>query len=488
MASINCFKPYNKAMDENENFYKAMLSRDCRFDGKFFVGVKTTGIYCRPICPAKPKFKNVEFFKDAMSAEKAGYRPCLRCHPEFSPEYPVWQGKSPIVQKALQMISQNAIFEEDIETFSNQFNISSRHLRRLFEEEVGLSPKQVSDIHRLNFAYKLINETALSLTEIALASGFKSLRRFNDAFKKRYKKAPRIIRKDKKRSEDSIFTLHIPYRPPLDFENLLHYFRMHQIPYLERVPTDSYERVFKIKDSLGSIYVTNDKAGARFELRIHTQDPKVLFPIVNRIRKMFDLNSDPILIGNHFAQYPDLGKLWEEFPGLRIARGWEPFEIAIGTILGQVVSVKQAAHLMGELVKHYGEKITHPITQEESYLFPSPEILSEASLDEIKTTSQRKEAIRALSKAYSEELIHFREDQDIDAFKAILKTIKGVGDWSAEYICLRALGDTNAFPKGDLIIDRALKIIRGINPSLISPWQGYLAIYLWKKYAKGIST
>lgn len=476
-------------MDENEAFYKAMLSRDFRFDGKFFVGVKTTGIYCRPICPAKPKFKNVEFFKDALSAEKAGYRPCMRCHPEFSPEYPVWQGKSPIVQKALQLISQNAMFEEGIEAFSNHFNISSRHLRRLFEEEVGLSPKQVSDIHRLNFAYKLIKETPLSLIEIALASGFNSLRRFNDAFKKRYKKAPRIIRKDNKKIETNVYCLHIPYRPPLDYDNLLHYFRMHQIPFLEKVSSDTYERVFRIKDSIGSISVANDKENSQFELRIHTQDPKVLFPIVNRIRKMFDLNSDPILIGNHFAQYPDLGKLWEEFPGLRIARGWEPFEMAIGTILGQVVSVKQAAHLMGELVKHYGEKITHPVTQEESYLFPSPETLREASLNEIKTTSQRKEAIRTLSKAYSEKLIHFREYQDIDAFKAFLKTIKGIGDWSAEYICLRALGDTNAFPKGDLVIDRGLRAIEGnIKLSLISPWQGYLAIYLWKKYAKGIST
>jgi len=472
-------------VEQNEIYYKAMLSRDYRFDGKFYVAVKTTGIYCRPICPAKPKLENIVFFNDSFSAEKAGYRPCLRCHPEFSPDYPVWPGKSPIVQKALLLISQNGMFETDMETFAEQLNVSSRHLRRLFEDEVGLSPKQISDLHRLNFAYKLIKETQLKLTEVALTSGFNSLRRFNDAFKKRYHYPPRFIRKSKSIKSENVFTLHIAYRPPLDWNNLLHYFLRHQIPFVEKVSDSTYERVFKEKSSIGVFTVENDESKAQLTIKVFCQDPKVLFPVVNRIRKMFDINSDPLLIGNQFSLFPFLQKLWEEFPGLRIARGWDPFEIAVGTILGQVISVKQASNLMGQLVENYGEVIHHPLTNEKTFLFPTPEVLSKASLEEIKTTSQRKDAIRQLSQAIFNKEISFGEYQNPNDFKQHLKKIKGIGSWSAEYISLRGLGDTNAFPKDDLVLNKALKSIgHHFNSDQIAPWQGYLAIYLWKKYVK----
>lgn len=472
-------------MDQDDIFYKAMLSRDYRFDGKFYVAVKTTGIYCRPICPAKPKRENVEFFKDAFSAEKAGYRPCQRCHPEFSPDCLTWPGKSLIVQKALKLISQNSMFDTDIESFADQLNVSSRHLRRLFEEEVGLSPKQISDIHRLNFAYKLINETNLQLTQVAMTSGFASLRRFNDAFKKRYHKSPRLIRKSKGKVGDYLFTLHIAYRPPLDWESLLHYFSIHQIPFVENVTKTTYERVFKLNDYIGMFTVYNDAPKAQLEIKVFCTEPKILFTVVNRIRKMFDLDSDPILISNHFSQSHFLNNLWEEFPGLRIGRGWDPFEIAVGTILGQVISVKQASKLMGELVKNYGEKIIHPLGNEESYLFPTPDVLAEASLKEIKTTEQRKSAIRELSKSLLKKTLSFTDYQDVNQFKQHLKSINGIGSWSAEYISLRGVGDANAFPKDDLVLKRAIKSIsHHFDLNQIEPWRGYLAVYLWKKYYK----
>lgn len=472
-------------MDEKEVYYKAMLSRDYRFDGKFFIGVKTTGIYCRPICPAKPKFENVEFFKDAISAEKAGYRPCLRCHPEYSPETMSWPGKSLIVQRALALISENAMFEIDIEAFARKLKVSARHLRRLFEDEIGLSPKQVSDVHRLNFAYKLTNETHLPLTQVALASGFGSLRRFNDAFKNRYGHSPRLIRKSKK-STENVFQLCISYRPPFDWNSLLHFFSRHQIPFIETITQDSYERIFHEKRAIGLLTVHNNELKNQLELKVLTKDPTVLFNVVNHVRKMFDLNSDPLLIGNHFADNPYLNELWREFPGLRIARGWDPFEIAIGTILGQVVSVEQATRLMKTLIESYGEKIKHPITSEERYLFPTPEVLVKASLDEVKTTSKRKETIREICQALIAGKMSFSENPE-DLKKQLL-TIKGIGNWSAEYISLRGLGDTNAFPKDDLILKRALTLTAGqFDLSHVQPWKGYLAIYLWKKYAHSLS-
>lgn len=475
-------------MKKEDIYYKAMLSRDYRFDGKFYVAVKTTGIYCRPICPAKPKRENIEFFNSSLAAEKAGYRPCLRCHPEFSPDSLTWPGKSAVVQRALLLISQNATFEINIEEFAKQLGIGSRHLRRLFEQEIGLSPKQISDMHRLNFAQKLITETHLKLTTIAMSTGFGSLRRFNDAFKKRYNHPPRILRKQNPSIKDNVFTFHIAYRPPFDWKNLLHYYSKHQIPFIENVSEMEYQRVFKIGPTVGLFKVTNDAKKAQLEIKIHCQDPKVLFTVVNRVRKMFDLDSDPILIRNQFAVSPFLTQLWREFPGLRIAKGWNPFEIAVGTILGQVVSVSQASRLMGDLVRYYGEKVIHPLTNEETFFFPTPKILSEASLKEIKTTTQRKKAIRELSQNLVDKKISFDEYQSIDIFKKHLRTIKGIGSWSAEYISLRGLGDTNAFPVEDLILKRALKLnSENFDPSQIEPWKGYLAIYLWKKYAELLS-
>ncbi len=472
-------------MDPQDIYYEAMLARDYRFDGKFYVAVKTTGIYCRPICPAKPKRENVEFFDNALAAEKAGYRPCLRCHPEFSPEHPTWSGKSQVVQKALQLISQNVMFEISVEELAGQLHVSSRHLRRLFEEEVGLSPKQISDIHRLNFANKLIRETNLELTQVALASGFESLRRFNDAFKKRYRLSPREIRKAKGSKTEAVFTLHLSYRPPFDWGALLQYYASHQIPYLENVTLDSYERVFGEGGSIGAFTVYNNEKTAQLELQIVCQDPKMLFIAVNKVRQMFDLDSDPLLIGNQFSAFPFLNALWEEFPGLRIASGWDPFQIAIGTILGQVISITQASKLMRELVRVYGQPIKHPITGEPSFLFPTPERLSEASLNEIKTTAQRKEAIRQLSRALVNKEINFSEIQSTKEIKEQLLKIKGIGSWSAEYICLRGFGDTDAFPKDDLVLKRALKAVgHHFDASQIAPWQGYLAVYLWKKFGQ----
>lgn len=472
-------------METDDIYYKALLSKDYRFDGKFYTAVKTTGIYCRPICPAKPKRENIEFFPDAISAEKAGYRPCLRCHPEFSPDAMTWPGKSPLVQRALQLISQNAMFDLDVEVFAESIGISARQLRRLFEKEIGLSPKQVSDLHRLNFARKLITETHLSVTTVAFTAGFSSLRRFNDAFKKRYHSSPRMIRKAKPKDSENLFTLHIAYRPPFDWESLLQYYLSHQIPFIEEILDSTYQRVFKFDKVVGHFTVSNDPENARLELKIHCQDPKALFMVVNRVRKMFDLDSDPLLIGNQFAISPFLTQLWEEFPGLRIAQGWDPFEIAMGTILGQVISIKQASRLMGELVQHYGEKIVHPITGEETFLFPRPEVLVHASLDEIKTTTQRKKAIRAICEDLVEKRLNFSGYQDLKSFKKQLLTIEGIGSWSAEYISLRGLGDPNAFPGTDLVLKRALTTnAHHLDPKQVAPWQGYLAVYLWKKYAQ----
>lgn len=281
-----------------------------------------------------------------------------------------------------------------------------------------------------------------------------------------------------------MFTLNLSYKPPLDWKSLLQYYSKHQIPFIEEVSETHYQRVFRIDSSLGVLKVENESVKAQLKLTVYCPDPEVLFSISHRIKNMFDLNSDPLLISNQFSTSPFLKDLWNEFPGLRIARGWDPYEIAVGAILGQVVSVKQASCLMGEVVRCYGEKISHPLTSKETYLFPIPHILAEASLAEIKTTEQRKKAVRKLSKNLIEKKINFDEYQDLENLKNQLRSIHGIGSWSVEYISLRGFGDNNAFPKDDLVLKRALELTKGsFNLVEIEPWKGYLAIYLWQKYA-----
>jgi len=475
-------------MDMNDIYYKAMLSKDYRFDGKFFVGVKTTMIYCRPICPARPQRKNIIFFQDATSAEKAGYRPCLRCHPEFSPLSPAWSGKSAVIQRALRIIAQYGIVDDE-DTFAEQFGVSARHLRRLFKDEIGLTPKQISDNNRLNFAHKLIVETNICISTAALTVGFTSLRRFNDAFKKRYHHAPSNMRKKSYLRASSLksITLKLPYRPPLDWLSLIDYFQRHPIPHVEQANEDCYERIFKTEKSTGFFRVEPDQNQAWLNLSIYSDDSKSLFDVVNRVRKMFDLDSDPLLIANQFESSQLLSALWKKWPGLRLARGWDAFETAICTLLGQGVSIEYASKLAGQLVLHYGEEVYHPLTQEKWFIFPSAKILMNASLNEIKTTQSRKTAIRELSRKIFNKKIILSEAQDSELLKNALTQVKGIGRWSAEYICLRALGDTNAFPATDLILERAIKLNSDVDFNQIMPWRGYSAIYLWKNYAQILS-
>jgi AraC family transcriptional regulator of adaptative response / DNA-3-methyladenine glycosylase II len=470
------------------DFYEAMLARDYRFDGKFFVGVKTTGVYCRPICPARPKRENVEFFKDAASAELAGYRPCLRCRPECAPLSPAWWGKKAVVQRALKLIARNEFHHTNEDLFAERLGVSARHLRRLFEEEIGQTPKQVADNNRLNFARKLIVETEMSIMTVAQTAGFSSLRRFNDAFQKRFRRAPSRLRKARSKtdSRDGI-ELKLPFRPPYDWQTLIRFYQTHPIPGLESVTGDSFERVFRIGDTIGFLQVQAMVDEPQLKLSIVTGDPKILFEVVSRVRRMFDLDSDPILIANSFSQNPFLSKFYDRFPGLRLPGGWDPFETAICSILGQLVSAGQRCNLVGQLVRGYGEEIAHPISREKTHLFPGPHILAQSDLRKVQTTIARREAIRAFSRRVLSGAISLSEAQDPMSFRKALLETKGIGPWSAEYISLRSIGDTDAFPRTDLILKRVLELHPGLNLEAIKPWRSYAAIYLWKGFTQMLS-
>jgi AraC family transcriptional regulator of adaptative response / DNA-3-methyladenine glycosylase II len=486
-------------MQNEDVLYQALLTRDYRFDGKFFVAVKTTGIYCRPICRVRtPQRKNVEFFTHAAAAERAGYRPCLRCRPECAPASPSWQGSTVLVQRALKLIAANGMLGEDEEGFVERLGggVTARHLRRLFAREIGQTPKQISDVHRLNFARKLVVETRLPLTTVAMSAGFGSLRRFNHAFKCRFKRAPSQLRRRKglERGGGEAIELSLAYRPPYHWAAIHDFYGRHAIPGVERVGPGYYERLFRIGAVAGLLRVGQGETAERgggggkpeLRLRVHCEDPAVLFEVMQRVRRMFDLEADPLLVANSFGTHPVLQKLYEKHPGLRLPRGWDPFETAVCAILGQLVSVEYARTLAGQLVSLYGDACPHPVTGELIKLFPTPERLAECDLAGIGTTGARRAAVRELARQVRDGTLQLSDAQDPANFRASLLAIRGIGQWTAEYMSLRCIGDTDAFPASDLILKRAVEQ-HALDVSTVKPWRAYAAVYLWREFAKTLS-
>lgn len=385
------------------------------------------------------------------------------------------------------MARQSSI-DQGEEQFASLFGVSARHLRRLFEGELGRTPKQIADQNRLNFARKLITETALPMTDVGYASGFKSLRRFNDAVRVRFHRSPSEIRalSGAKRESDGI-VLHLSYRPPLDWHSLMTFYRSHAIRPVETVTDDVYSRVFKMEGVVGSLQVCQSQNERELILSITIDDSRGIFAIVQRVRNMFDLECDPIHISNVFSGCPLMKKLGAKHPGLRLPRGFDPFETSICTILGQLVSTEHAKILIQQLVEIYGEKIRNPFTGGEASLFPTARVLATESLVEIKTTRAGREAIREFSRLVLEKQIRLDATQDPNAFRDRVVRIKGIGPWTAQYISLRAIGDTDAFPATDLILRRVLENQSTLDLECLKPWRAYAAIYLWKEYARTLS-
>lgn len=475
------------SITSHDIFYQAVLARDYRFDGKFFVAVKTTGVYCRPICPARPKRDNVEFFKTAQASEKAGYRPCLRCRPESAPGSPAWNGKHATIERALKLIAQGALEQHTEDAFADRLGITARHLRRLFEKELGQTPKQLHDNSRLNFARKLIMETHLPITEIAFSAGFQSVRRFNDAVKKRFHRPPSALRFLRKNVQPPpLIQLSLAYRPPFDWDRLLDYYRRHRIVGVETVESRTYARVFKLDETNTTGFFRVSSRGRKPELLLEVtiSDTRQLLKVVQCVRHMFDLDSDPVLIANAFASSKFLTSLQKKYAGARLARGFDPFETAIATILGQLISVTHASRLMCQLVERYGEDATHPVSGKQLRLFPSPHTLATSDLRDLKTTRQKRATIQELSAQIVKGSIQLERAQNLEDFKAAVQTVKGIGAWSAEYMALRALGDTDAFPATDLVLNRFMKANPDFDPDVVRPWRGYLALCLWNDYAR----
>jgi AraC family transcriptional regulator of adaptative response / DNA-3-methyladenine glycosylase II len=479
---------------------RARLARDARFDGRFFVGVKTTRVFCRPICPAVPPREcNVEYFPTAAAAAEAGFRACLRCRPECAPGTPAWTGASSTVARALRLIGDGALEADGIDALAGRLGIGARHLRRLFIEHLGASPVAVAQTRRLLSAKRLIDETDMPLTAIAMSAGYGSIRRFNAAFLASYGRSPRELRhalgpsngghrtSDTGRrttSEERAlprYVFQLRYRPPFDWDALLAFLGPRGIPGVELVEGHLYRRSIEIAGDAGWFEVGPGERGA-LQLCIEFPHPVQMLRIVSRVRRMFDLDADPMVIDTHLGLDPLLAPLVRCRPGLRVPGAWDGFELGVRAILGQQVSVAAATTLAGRLVARFGRPLGYGLGRV-THIFPSAADIAAASVAGIGVPATRAEAVRHFAAAVARGDIPFDLSMDPAAFRDRLRELPGIGAWTAEYISLRALGDPDAFPAGDLGLLRAVRTRTAGDLTRRAqawrPWRAYAALHLW---------
>jgi AraC family transcriptional regulator, regulatory protein of adaptative response / DNA-3-methyladenine glycosylase II len=484
---------------QEEALYRAVESRDRRFEGRFVLGVSTTGIYCRPGCPARmPKRPNMRFFACPAAAEQAGFRACLRCRPETSPGTPAWIGTGATVARALRLIGEGGLDDAGVEVLASRLGIGDRHLRRLFAEQLGASPLAVARSRRLHFARKLLDETSLPMTEVALGSGFSSTRRFNDEIRRAFGESPTELRRSRSQktplaSEATGLGLRLAYKPPYAFAALLAFLKARAIPGVEIVDGDRYLRTVSIDGSRGLLEVRPREDEACLELRVSFALSHVLFRVVSRVGQLFDLGADPLVIDDHLRNDPRLARAVDEHPGVRVPGAWDGFELVVRAILGQQISVKGATTLSGRLVARFGEPLAAPVPAPGSpnsegieaagltHLFPTPAALAEADLAAIGLPRARAETIRRLAAAARDGALALDAPSEDPARQ--LTSIPGIGPWTAAYVAMRAHGEPDAFPVGDLALSKALG---GLTPREIErraeafrPWRAYAAMRLW---------
>ena len=479
-----------------DDFEQARQARDPRYDGRIFIGVLTTGIYCRPVCPVRiPRKENIRLYSSAAAAAEAGFRPCLRCRPESSPGTPAWLGTSHTVARALQQIAQGALAQGSVADLAAQLGVGARHLGRLFQLHLGVSPLAVANTQRLHFAKKLIDETQLPMADICYAAGFSSVRRFNAVFQQVYGRAPLSLRRqggaENEEAPDGIH-IRLPYRPPFDWPAMLAYLATRAIPGVEAVGEDGYSRTFVLDGEAGEIHLRFSRERHEALLTIVFVNTRVLQQIVERVRLMFDLKAVSVEIDRFFSQDPYLAGAVQRQPGIRVPVAWDGFEVAVRAIIGQQVSVKGATTLVSRLVHAHGEAYASVSGDALNRLFPSPALLATAKLDGLGITTRRIAAIQALAAAVRDGELRFDGSMDTADFCARIVQIPGIGPWTAQYIAMRALSDPDAFPDADLILLRAAADEgETLTPKQLQqrsqawrPWRAYSVMLLWQDYAR----
>jgi AraC family transcriptional regulator of adaptative response / DNA-3-methyladenine glycosylase II len=471
--------------------YEAVRTRDARFDGRFFVAVKSTHIYCRPICRVKtPMRKNCQFYSYAAAAEAAGFRPCKRCRPELAPGSSLMEVSSQLARNAAYQIGQDYLSEHSLADLAAKLGVTDRQMRRVFRDEFGVSPVEFWQTQRLLLAKQLLTDSHMSVTEVAMASGFQSLRRFNTLLKQRYRLTPTELRKQRKKllpAEFSEFSFRLNYRPPLDWNRLLDFLARRAIPHVEAVQDGKYFRTVHVKrqgrEFAGYVQVSHEADKHLLLVRLSDALLPVCAVVLERVKRLFDLHADPAAID------VALSDLAAERPGLRVPGSFDGFEMTVRAVLGQQITVAGASTLAGRLVLRFGVPVATPVAAL-THLFPASQRLAEATVEQIGRlgiTSQRAKTLISLGQAVAKGELLLEPGGRVEDVISRLDKIPGIGEWSAQYIAMRALSWPDAFPHTDLVLRKALGARK---PAEIlaraekwRPWRAYAALHLWADYA-----
>jgi AraC family transcriptional regulator of adaptative response / DNA-3-methyladenine glycosylase II len=470
--------------------YRALRTHDPRFDGRFFVGVSSTRIYCRPVCTVRlPRRENCRFFASAAAAEVEGYRPCLRCRPELAPGNASIDAGARLAQGAVDLIENGILDAGGIEELSERVGVTSRHLRRIFDAEFGVSPIEYAQTQRLLLAKRLLTDTALPVTDVALASGFSSVRRFNALFKTRYRMTPGRLREARGAAAlPAALAFELAFRPPYDWKSMLAFLGHRAIDGVETVTDDAYARTVAIAHRgalhVGCIEVRRSPRKAALSVSVSPTLARAVPAVLSRVKHAFDLACDPAVVA------AALGPLAAEHPGLRVPGTFDGFELATRAIVGQQISVRAARTVLGRLARTFGEAVTADDGDGLTRLFPTAERIGAVAPRELVglgVTRARALALIGLAATVASGKIRLEPESDVESAVDALLGLPGIGAWTANYIAMRALRWPDAFLANDLVVLKAMgetQAARALRRSdAWRPWRAYAVMHLWRNAA-----
>jgi AraC family transcriptional regulator, regulatory protein of adaptative response / DNA-3-methyladenine glycosylase II len=475
-----------------EHRYRAVRGRDVRFDGWFYVAVTSTGIYCRPSCPAAtPKRSNVRFYLTAAAAQYAGFRACKRCRPDAVPGSPEWDTRADIVARAMRLIADGVVDRDGVSGLARRLGYTERHLHRLLSAEVGAGPLALARARRAHTARLLIETTDLPITEVAFAAGFTSIRQFNDTIREVFAVTPTELRRGRAVRDETVrgeIPLRLPFRTPFDTNGMLHFLGTRAVAGVETFDGETYRRTLRLPHGAGVVALSDGGDHVRCVLRL--ENVRDLGSAVQRCRSLLDLDADPVAVSDVLGSDPLLRALVRRSPGRRVPGAMDGAELAFRAVLGQQVSVAGARTLAGRLVARCGEPLPETLAGEDrepTHLFPGPRAVAGAALDGLGVPSARRETLRDLARALAGGGIELDPGSEREEVERRLLELRGIGPWTASYVAMRALRDPDAFLPSDLGVRKAICRLghaddRGSVASLAErwrPWRAYATQHLW---------
>jgi AraC family transcriptional regulator of adaptative response / DNA-3-methyladenine glycosylase II len=481
------------AVGDQERCYRAVLGKDRRFDGVFYTAVRTTGIYCRPSCPAvTPRRKNVVFYPTAAAAQGAGFRACRRCRPDLTPGSPEWDVHADVAGRAMRMISDGVVEREGVPGLAARTGYTSRHLSRVLTSQLGAGPLALARAQRAHTARLLIETTDLGLADVAFAAGFSSVRQFNATVREVYAATPSQLRASRRadragRGGAGMITVSLPVRQPFDPTSLLDFLAARTVAGVEESDVGSYARTLRLPFGHGRVRLT--PVSDRVECRLQLADLRDLAAAVERCRRLLDLDADPVVIDEHLATDDLLRPLVLARPGIRVPGHVDGFEVGVRAVVGQQISVAGASTILSRLVSAYGEQVDTAGTL--THIFPSPDAIAAADPGTFAMPRARAGCLVGLAAAVADGTLVLDRSADRADVREALLALPGIGPWTADYIAIRALGDPDVFLETDLGVRRGLGRLgldnpadAGRRPAAWRPWRSYALMHVWSTLSK----